>query len=197
MRNRSPSKTLFDAIEFAAQAHAQARQCRKGTNIPYIVHPLGVAKTLIEYGCPEAVVIAALLHDTVEDTRVAIEEIERRFGRKVARLVTGASEPDKSDTWENRKRHTINYLATAPVDVVLIAVADKLDNIRAIREDYEKLGEKVWSRFNRPKADQQWYFRSLAKVFHKRLKGRPAAALSNRFKSEVQKVFGKDARKAK
>lgn len=195
MKNRCTSKRVFDAIEFAAQAHA--RQCRKGTNIPYIIHPLGVAKTLIECGCSEVVIIAGLLHDTVEDTPVTIEEIEQRFGRKVARLVTGASEPDKSDTWENRKRHTINYLETAPMDVVLIAVADKLDNIRAIREDYEKMGEKVWSRFNRPKADQQWYFQSLARVFHKRLKGQPIAALSHRFKSEVRKVFGKDAGKAK
>jgi (p)ppGpp synthase/HD superfamily hydrolase len=186
-----PSKRVFEAIEFAVRSHGGVRQCRKGTSIPYIVHPLGVARILIEVGAPESVVIAGLLHDTVEDTPVTVKQIERRFGPKVARLVSGASEPDKSDSWENRKRHTVEYLKSAPLDAVLVSAADKLDNIRSIREDIDRHGEAVWSRFNRPKQDQRWYFKSLNEVFGERLRGHPAgAALAKEFDAEVRRVFG-------
>ena len=130
---------LFDAIEFAARAHRE--HYRKGTRIPYIAHLISVAKILIEYDCAEEIIVAGLLHDTVEDTSVTLEDIRKSFGEKVASLVEAASEPDKSDTWENRKRHTIEYLKTAPMDVLLLSCADKLDNIRSIKEDYERFGE--------------------------------------------------------
>jgi (p)ppGpp synthase/HD superfamily hydrolase len=177
---------IFEAIEFAVKAHSG--QFRKGTKIPYIVHPLSVARILIEHDCPEEVVVAGILHDTVEDTPVTIGDIRRSFGENVASLVAGASEPGKSDTWENRKRHTIEYLKTAPLDVLFVSLADKLDNIRAIRADYEKLGDAVWSRFNRPKESQAWYYRSLADLFGARIEG-PFASLVKEFRSEVNKVF--------
>ncbi|HEX9444329.1 MAG TPA: HD domain-containing protein [Candidatus Binatia bacterium] len=179
---------IFAAIEFAARAHSG--QFRKGTNIPYIVHPLGVAKILLEYGCAEAVVAAGMLHDTVEDTPVALDDIRRSFGDEVAALVEGASEPDKSDTWENRKRHTIEYLKTAPVDVLLIALADKLDNLRSMRADYERLGDAFWSRFNRPMESQRWYYRSLAELFSGRRAPEPLGALARELTAEVERLFG-------
>ena len=178
---------IFPAIEFATKAHSG--HFRKGTKIPYIVHPLGVAKILIENGCPEEVVVAGILHDTVEDTPVTIEDIRRSFGEKVASLVEGASEPDKSDTWENRKRHTIDCLKTAPLDVLLVSLADKLDNIRAIRADYEKLGDALWPRFNRAKESQVWYYTALAKVFSELKIAEPFSSITHEFKSEVEKVF--------
>jgi (p)ppGpp synthase/HD superfamily hydrolase len=178
---------IFPAIEFAAKAHAG--QLRKGTKIPYIVHPLGVAKILIEHDCSEEVIVAGILHDTVEDTPITIEDIRGKFGAKVASLVQGASEPDKSDTWENRKRHTLENLKTTPLDVLLVSLADKLDNIRAIREDYEKLGDAVWSRFNRSRESQAWYYRSLVSVFSLRISGKPFDSLVQTLKSEVEKVF--------
>jgi (p)ppGpp synthase/HD superfamily hydrolase len=182
-------KMIFPAVEFATKAHAG--QYRKGTKIPYIIHPLSVAKILIEHDCSEGVVIAGILHDTVEDTSITIEDIRRTFGEKVASLVEGASEPDKSDTWENRKRHTIDYLKTAPLDILLVSLADKLDNIRAIREDCEKLGESVWSRFNRPKESQAWYYRNLAEVFSGRQLANHFASLASDFQFEVNKIFAK------
>ena len=99
---------IFKAIGFAVKAHSG--QYRKGTKLPYIVHPLGVAKILIEYGCPEQLIVAGILHDAVEDTHVSLHEIKHLFGWDVADLVEAASEPDKSDTWENRKKHTIGML---------------------------------------------------------------------------------------
>jgi (p)ppGpp synthase/HD superfamily hydrolase len=182
------SKIVFDAIEFAVKAHSG--QFRKGTNIPYIVHPLGVAKTLIEYGLPDKIVVAGILHDTVEDTDVTLEDIKKNFGEEIAKIVEGASEPDKSDTWENRKKHTIEYLKTAPMDVIFVSCADKLDNIKSIREDYSKIGEEIWKRFKRSKESQKWYYRSLMNVFSDRMKDEPALSIFKQFKLEVEKVFG-------
>lgn len=187
MTDKEQSKIIFNAIEFAAKAHSG--QFRKGTKVPYIVHPLGVAKTLIELNCSGEIIVAGILHDIVEDTHFTTEDIRNSFGEKVAELVESASEPDKSDSWENRKKHTIDYLKTAPIDTLLITCADKLDNIKSTREDYEKLGESVWSRFDRPKKDQGWYYNSLVSVLESRISGEPGLYLVKQLKLEVQKVF--------
>jgi (p)ppGpp synthase/HD superfamily hydrolase len=182
------SARLYDAIEVAARAHH--RQVRKGTEIPYIVHPLAVAGLLIQAECPEHMVIAALLHDVLEDTPVTVEEIQSHFGQKVSELVTALSEPDKKAPWEKRKAHTINYLADqAGDDVLMVSLADKLDNIRAIREGLESAGEVFWERFNRPREKQKWYYEGLEAAFTKRVRREPALGLLSAFKSEVKKIF--------
>lgn len=181
------SQRVFEAIEFATKAHTG--QFRKGTKVPYIVHPLGVAKILIEAGCSEDVAVAGILHDTVEDSSYKMDDIRREFGEEVARLVEGASEPDKSDTWENRKRHTIDILQTAPMDAVYVSLADKLANIRDIRADYEKRGDDVFLRFNRPKDKQEWYYRAMADVFSKRIVDEPFLSLVLELRFEIVKVF--------
>ena len=181
------SQRVFEAIDFATKAHTG--QFRKGTKVPYIVHPLGVSKILIEAGCSEEVVVAGILHDTVEDSSTRIDDIRRDFGEEVARLVEGASEPDKSDTWENRKRHTIDILETASMDAVYVSLADKLANIRDIRADYEKLGDDVFLRFNRPKDKQEWYYRAMAGVFSKRIVDEPFLSLMLELRFEIVKVF--------
>src|ERR1039457_2338264 len=93
---------LFDAVSFATEAHTG--QFRKGTSIPYIIHPLNVGKILINCGCRIEMVIAGILHDTIEDTHVSLSDVLERYGVDVANLVEGVSEPDRSDSWENRKK---------------------------------------------------------------------------------------------
>ena len=178
---------IFKAIEFASKSHSG--QYRKGTKIPYIVHPLGVAKTLIEYGCPEHVIVAGILHDTVEDTPVTLNEIKEDFGWHVAELVGAASEPDKSDTWENRKNHTIEMLKILSEEALILVLADKMDNIRAIREDYERYGEDFWRRFRRPREQQKWYYESLAATFTDRLTKEESRKLLDDYRAEVRRVF--------
>ena len=178
---------IFEAIEFAAKAHHG--QYRKATRIPYITHPLNVGNILLEYGYSEELAVAGVLHDTVEDTPVTLAEIRRVFGKRVARLVEGASEPDKSASWDKRKQHTIDRLKTAPVDVVVVACADKLDNVRSLRQDYPKLGEALWARFNRPKEKQRWYYQSLTQVFMIRVGDKRMQSLFDVFQDEVYKVF--------
>ncbi len=181
------SNLVFEAIEFAARAHAG--QFRKGTRLPYLIHPMGVAKILIEHHCADELVAAGLLHDVLEDTPATAAELCQAFGERVAQLVEASSEPDHADTWENRKRHTIEFLQTAPPDVLLIVLADKLDNLREIREDYVRRGEQTWARFNRPKEKQRWYFESLLQVLATRVENEPGLSLLDEYRLEFTRVF--------
>lgn len=186
---RAYTATLYDAITLAAQAHHG--QVRKGTEIPYLVHPLAVAGILIRAGSPEHVVVAGVLHDTLEDTPVTRDAIEARFGRQVTDLVRTVSEPDKTASWEVRKSHTLHTLASTSLDeALLVAIADKLDNLRSIREGIESEGEPFWGRFNRPREGQEWYYRGLQAIFSGRLTGPPGAALAAEFAHELMRVFG-------
>ena len=129
------------AIEVAVRAHQN--QVRKGTDIHYITHPMAVGIILAKAGCPDEITVAGILHDTVEDTPITLDYIRDTFGKKVTMLVEGASEPDKSLPWEERKEHKVNYLKTAPLSVRLVACADKLHNIRTIVAEHEKIGDQV------------------------------------------------------
>jgi (p)ppGpp synthase/HD superfamily hydrolase len=179
---------IFFALRFAAQAHEG--QLRKGTRVPYLVHPLGVCKLLLDQGFPDHLAIAGLLHDTVEDTAVTLDEIREHFGEHVARLVDFATESSKHWSWEKRKEHTLVRLATGELEGLCLSVADKLDNIRSIREELERCGEEIWNRFRRPREKQRWYYESLRRIFDERLTEPPAADLAARFRAEVELVFG-------
>lgn len=147
------------AIEVAAKAHRD--QLRKGTDVPYVSHPCAVGLILEQAGCTEEVVAAGILHDTVEDTPLTLADIERDFGAEVARLVAGSSEPDKSRSWEDRKRHTMEVLREAPLDVCQVVCADKLHNVRSILAERAVIGDEVWNRFRRGKDEQAWCYRGL------------------------------------
>ena len=146
---------LNTAIEFATQKHSG--QFRKATAIPYIVHPLEVLQILYSMRADTNLMIAGLLHDTVEDTDTTLDEIREIFGDDVAELVASNSE-DKSKSWDERKLHTITELATADVRVKMLIMADKLSNIRSIAYDYAIMGDELWTRFNAPKEKQAWYY---------------------------------------
>ncbi len=148
-------KNMIDfAIEMAAKAHRE--QVRKGTVIPYITHLIGVAVLLAQSDCADELITAGLLHDTTEDTPIGLEDIRDQFGGYVASIGEGCSEPDKTLDWEDRKKHTIEFLKTASLDIRIVACADKLNNIRTIACDYYEIGDKVWERFNRGKKKQDF-----------------------------------------
>ncbi|TCI39784.1 MULTISPECIES: HD domain-containing protein [unclassified Exiguobacterium] len=150
---------IEEALRFAAVRHDG--QFRKGTNIPYVTHPVAVSMLLVEDRQPIPVVAAGLLHDLLEDTLTTAEEIEQEFGREVARLVQAVSEPGKHHSWEERKRMTIQKVHTLQYDEVALLAADKLHNLRSIRLDIEREGKQVWGRFKRPLRDQSWYYHEL------------------------------------
>lgn len=175
------------ALRFAAEAHDG--QFRKGTRIPYLIHPLRVAKILLDHGCADELAIAGLLHDTVEDTEVTVEEIRAIFGDTVARLVEFATEPAKLWTWEQRKQHTLRLLEVGEPEALCLSIADKLDNVRSLREDIERSGDKAWQRFKRPREKQMWYYQSLQRIFDARLTQPPGSLLAAQFRAEVAAVF--------
>ena len=176
---------IHKAIEFAVIKHIN--QKRKGTDIPYIVHPMEVMQILSENGCKEDVVIAGLLHDTVEDTDTSIEEIQIHFGDKVAQFVAFESE-DKSKMWEQRKQATIDRLSDCNFDLAICCLADKLSNIRAIYKDYNSIGDNLWYRFNKAKDQICWYYKSIAQAT-KRFQDHPIWQEYNKI---VNKVFDKN-----
>lgn len=150
---------LNNAIGFAVKAHQG--QMRKGTDMPYIKHPIHVAFLLTQLGAEDEVVITGILHDVLEDTPVTPEEICAVFGERVLTLINSASEPDKSLSWRERKEHTIHYLKTAPRDVQLISLCDKYSNLSDMAKDLQKESHGLWQRFNAGADDQRWYYESL------------------------------------
>lgn len=147
------------AVYFAAKAHDG--QFRKGDGAPYIVHPFMVASILNEQQCSPQAVIAGLLHDTVEDTGVTIEELVTEFGPDVAAIVETCTEQDKSLRWELRKQHSIDVIKTASLDAKYVTCADKLHNLRSLAAAHKNLGDDVWSRFSRGYDSQKWYAQSM------------------------------------
>ncbi|GIO13582.1 phosphohydrolase [Cohnella xylanilytica] len=177
--------TIVDqAIEFAAYAHRN--QKRKGTDIPYVSHPYAVGMILRQAGCPDEVVAAGLLHDTLEDTETTAEQLRDLFGPAVLEIVVGCSEPDKGASWEERKRHTLEELRSASLAIRQVACADKLHNIRSIRRDLAVHGEKAWDRFKRGRDSQQWYYTGLVES----LGHESRFALLDELEAEVKAVFG-------
>jgi (p)ppGpp synthase/HD superfamily hydrolase len=157
------------ALVYAFQLHA--RQTRKGGTIPYIGHLLGVTSTVIEAGGDEDLAIAALLHDTVEDQGVALQEIETLFGARVARIVSDVSDlaPEGKErtaaNWRWRKERYLAHLCESDRDALLVSLADKLYNARTILRDLRVEGESVWDRFNQPREQQLWYYGELVDAF--------------------------------
>lgn len=143
-------------------AHAHEGQFRKGTNRPYIVHPIEVAEIVSEMTDDEEIICAAYLHDTVEDCKgVTKQMLAKDFSERVADIVAGESE-DKTKSWMERKTATIEHLKNASPEVKMVCLADKLSNIRDIDRDYRAVGEELWNRFRmKDKNTIGWYYKAI------------------------------------
>lgn len=158
------SPIVEKAIRFSARSHREQR--RKGSDLPYIVHPAAVASILQQAGFDDDHLLAAAwLHDTVEDTSATLEEIAREFPAEVAELVDAMSE-DKTDadgnklSWQHRKKHHLEAMCTASVRVKAVMLADKLHNMISMSLDAES-DSNMWSRFNSPREALLLYYRSM------------------------------------
>lgn len=167
MANAPLNTALLDrAIIFAVKAHAGTE--RRGKGYPYIVHPLEAVEIVATMTPDQELLAAAALHDTVEDTDVTVEQIRAEFGDRIATLVADESEErpnglSDEESWHDRKRAAINHLANASHDAKIVALGDKLSNMRAIARDYAEIGDALWNRFHskNPK-DHEWHYRGLA-----------------------------------
>lgn len=160
------SCSISRALQTAISAHDG--QLRKGTLLPYISHPLHVALILAGHDYPAEVIAAGLLHDTVEDTDLTLEQIAAEFGNTIAELVAACGEPDKTLLWKERKEHTISTIACLPESALAIIAADKLHNVRSMVADYKATGDSLWLRFNHGREEQSWYYTSIARELVKR-----------------------------
>lgn len=161
------SDRFREALDFAYRLHVN--QKRKGTQIPYFAHLLGVTSLVLEDGGGEDEAIAAMLHDAVEDQGGldTLSTIEERFGKWVAFIVdslTDAYESPKPD-WRLRKERYISHLTNAPTEVRRVSLADKLHNARSILLSLQVEGEDIWLRFSGGKDGTLWYYDALVKVF--------------------------------
>ena len=156
---------IDDAIIFATKAHAGKN--RKGSTLPYILHPLEAGSIAASMTPNEEVIAAAILHDTVEDTDTTEEDLKNKFGDYVAFIVMNESEDKmkdipKEDSWLIRKQATISHLKKCEdVNIKIVALSDKLSNMRATHREIIKHGKDFWNRFNVSNAElQKWYYES-------------------------------------
>lgn len=172
------------ATVFAAKAHDGAR--RKGSGMPYILHPMEAACIVSAMTRRSDLIAAAMLHDVLEDTPVTYEELREEFGEKIADIVRMETE-DKTKSWQERKGRTIEKLPFRDDSVKMVTLGDKLSNMRATYFDYKIIGDQIWQRFRvTDKKLHAWYYHGLLKGFES-LRGLEAFA---EFEELVLKVFG-------
>lgn len=193
MANKFMDSSLLDkAVIFAVKAHANTE--RRGKGFPYIVHPMEAMEIVATMTSDQELLAAAALHDTIEDTDVTVEEIRAEFGDRVARIVDNESDRfeagvSEEDSWRGRKQAAIDRLASVSIESKMVALGDKLSNMRAIWRDYEMKGDELWKIFHAPggKPDHEWHYRGLADSL-KELSGTFAY---QEFVSLIDKVFDK------
>ena len=171
MANKYIDTDLLDrAIIFAVKAHHNTE--RRGKGFPYIVHPMEAVEIVASITPDQELLAAAALHDTIEDTDVTVEDIRREFGDRIADLVHAESDQingelfngeNEEETWHARKQAAIDRLVAASHDAKIVAMGDKLSNMRAIYRDYKTKGDDLWKIFHvKDKASHEWHYRGLA-----------------------------------
>ena len=179
------------AVDYARHVHIERR---KGTSVPSMAHLLGVASLVmgeagrVPFPVTEEMVIAAILHDAVEDHGGAgrLADIAHNFGPAVAHMVKGlsdtlAEDPSEKEPWEQRKQGYLDRLRQEPPEVQLISAADKLYNARTVLDEFRVMGAEVWKRFKRGRNQQIWYYRELLRIFKD--------SSSNRIVDEFERVL--------
>ena len=158
---------VSEAIAFAVKAHDGMR--RKKSEVPYILHPMEAAVIVSTMTADQNLIAAAALHDVVEDAGITIEEIEKRFGKRVRELVQSETEDKRADlppaeTWRIRKEESLSVLKyTDDEGVLMVWLGDKLANMRSFYRDFKVEGVRMWQRFNQKDVNEQaWYYRSIA-----------------------------------
>ena len=163
---RKQSSKTDRAIIFAVQAHHNTE--RRGKGFPYIIHPMEAVEIVSTITTDQELLAAAALHDTIEDTDVTYEQLYEAFGERIAHLVHAESDQftegvSEEDSWHDRKQAAIDRLAAATHDAKIVAMGDKLSNMRAIWRDYQTKGDELWKIFHcTDKAAHEWHYRGLA-----------------------------------
>jgi len=178
------TRRFHEGLALAQECHQG--QLRKGTRVPYVSHPMGVASLVLEFGGDQDEAIAALLHDVLEDGGAEwATEIEQKFGKNVLTVVRECSdsEPARGEAkkpWKERKQAYIDALPNKSSSALLVTSCDKLHNLTAIVRDYRELGDSLWSRFNSNVGEITWYYSEMIAQLTE-LGVAPAAELSTKY----------------
>ena len=165
------------ALVLAARAHRDQR--RKGSDVPYLIHPVHVSTILLRHGFPEELILAGLLHDVVEDADIPLADIEARFGPSVAEVVKVLTEQKRENDverpWEVRKQESLERLLPASPGALAVKAADVLHNARSLARQVRDEGPSVWDYYTRGPEQSMWYYRSVAEMVGERLGAHPLA----------------------
>lgn len=169
MKNNLDTSLVDKAILYATKHHKGTR--RKGKDIPYILHPLeamAIVSTITE---DQELIAAAALHDLIEDTSVTYDDINKEFGKRIADIVLSESnnaiENHENLSWHQIREKNLEILKNASLDCKIVALGDKLSNIRSIHNDYNNIGDKLWDRFNEKNPlEHKWRYIELTKCFN-------------------------------
>lgn len=177
-KQKGYSQRYDEALQVATLAHRP--QMRKGSDLPYIVHPIHVSVILLRHGFPTDVAIAGLLHDLVEDQGYELSKIEEQFGVRVAEMVEALTEQKRDDQgkkrpWDVRKREALEQIRDAGRETVAVKAADTLHNAQSFVNDLHREGHRVWRHFNRGPQSQLDYYRRILDVAEERLGDHPLA----------------------
>ena len=190
MANKPLDTQLVDrAILFAVKAHSGTE--RRGKGFPYVIHPMEAMAIVATITPDPELLAAAALHDTVEDTDITLDVLRAEFGERVAKLVADESDvftegKSEEDTWHQRKKAAIDRLARAPHEAKIVALGDKLSNMRAIARDYAAQGDALWNIFHaKDPKDHEWHYRGLADALRE-LQDTPAF---QEFEQLINQVF--------
>ena len=172
------------ATQYIARKHEG--QYRGGLNVPYSTHLFGVARILKAANYEDDIVVAGLLHDVLEDTDATEEDVRELFGENILMLVKAVSEQDKSHNWKQRKQYMINQIKYLSENTLAIVLAEKIQNVRAIKYELSQLGESTWDYFNAGKDMQYWYY---ANIIEQIKKYHPNAVLLPDLECGVKQLF--------
>lgn len=192
MANKQLDTSLLDrAVIYAVNAHAGTE--RRGKGFPYIVHPMEAVEIVATMTPDQELLAAAVLHDVVEDTNVTVEDLRKAFGDRIAHLVEEESDKfvegvSEADSWHDRKQAAIDRLAAASREAKMVALGDKLSNMRAIWRDWMEKGDAIWNIFHvTDPAEHEWHYRGLADS----LRELDDTVAFKEFEHLINKVFGK------
>lgn len=154
-----------------------AKQKRKGSDIPYIIHPYSVAFILSNYTNNEDIIIAGLLHDILEDVEgYTAEDMKRDFGEKITKIVKEVSEEkepnskeNKKSTWKKRKEGYLKNIRNGSTESMMVCAADKIHNLSSIIKDYKDQGNRLWKVFNSTPKEALWFYNEVLNILKEKL----------------------------
>ena len=191
MANQPLDTSLFDrAVNFAVKAHSGTE--RRGKGFPYIIHLMEAVEIVATITPDQELLSAAMLHDTVEDTPVTVADLRKEFGDRIASIVEAESDvhnegESEHESWHRRKQEAIDRLTAAPLEAKIVALGDKLSNMRAIARDYAQIGDGLWKMFHvTEKSEHEWHYRGLAHA----LKDLEVTPAYREFVYLIEEVFG-------